>query len=185
MSNSTATPAPGAVRAGINKFFTMGTVGTFAGSVAALTLIVNILYDVMGVGSKPLTLGIALAMSVGAALYSTTETGRKLIGVVFIAFINGLLIYGTAYGVDMSVITKPVGDEAGEMAPFAEPPPSEPVPEGPEGPEPEPPPEPPPREIERPEVERERINVRQEGPFGTRKVPVERSRIDPDRLEGR
>lgn len=173
MSN-TATPAPNPVRAGINKFFTMGTVGTFAGSVAALTLIVNILYDVVGVGSKPLTLGIALVISIGTCLWSTTERGRKLVGAIAIAFINGLLIYGTAYGVDMSVITKPTMDGGRESVPYAAPPMAEPADGETEAAPPEPP----------PAVDRPRIDVRQEGPFGTRMVPVERLRLEPVRPDG-
>jgi hypothetical protein len=96
----------------MDDFFTKASFATLAGSVAAVLIIINTIHHVFNWGPRWFGLLVSLLIALVAfqtarSLGDATKTSRLGRLVYVIVFLNGCLIYSSAFGVQNSVIAKP------------------------------------------------------------------------------
>lgn len=89
----------------INRFFTPSSLGTLSAHVLALTVFTNVVYHAFGWGWPGLSCVIAVVMAVTVAYCNTAEKGKPLALTLFVAVLNGLIVYAVAFGVQLNAIS--------------------------------------------------------------------------------
>ncbi len=84
-----------------NDFFTLQSLGTFAGAVGATTVVSNGLQRALDFNPKWLALALAEVICLAIVFYSHTQAGadaRPMSADYFVALINGFLVFCSAAG---------------------------------------------------------------------------------------